>query len=247
MMTFISKKLPNFIALALFAILLFIAIHLFPVPVLTMPVNDAAGISFALLTDSAGSPFFLIAAALLCLAPVFMRLPKKTITKVWIQFGILLVLSFVTKTVLKHETAIPRPYTYELQALHLVDSPAAFYALDSAAKDNIVKQAGTYVSPWRLRSWEGETNYSFPSGHTIFAAICVLFWGGFFLSHRKYFLAGALIIWATGVGISRLWLGMHFPSDVMGSILSAAILYFLIPEWDENAKKQKPQKSQKKR
>ena len=239
MMTFISKKLPNFFALGLFAILLFIAIHIVPVSALTTPVSDAAGISFALLTDSAGSPFFLITAALLCLTPVFMRLPKKTITKVWIQFGILLVLSFVTKTVLKHETAIPRPYTYELQRLHLVDSPAAFYALDSAAKDNVVKEAGVYVSPWRLRSWEGETNYSFPSGHTIFAAICVLFWGGFFIRRGKYLLAGGLIIWATGVGISRLWLGMHFPSDVMGSILSAAILYFFIPEWDENAKKNK--------
>ena len=136
------------------------------------------------------------------------------------------MLSFVTKTVLKHETAIPRPYTYELQRLHLVDSPAAFYALDSAAKDNVVKEAGVYVSPWRLRSWEGETN-------------CVLFWGGFFIRRGKYLLAGGLIIWATGVGISRLWLGMHFPSDVMGSILSAAILYFFIPEWDENAKKNK--------
>ena len=239
MMTFISKKLPNFFALGLFAILLFIAIHIVPVSALTTPVSNAAGISFALLTGSAGSPFFLITAALLCLTPVFMRLPKKTITKVWIQFGILLVLSFVTKTVLKHETAIPRPYTYELQRLHLVDSPAAFYALDSAAKDNVVKEAGVYVSPWRLRSWEGETNYSFPSGHTIFAAICVLFWGGFFIRRGKYLFAGGLIIWATGVGISRLWLGMHFPADVMGSILAAAILYFFIPEWDENAKKNK--------
>ncbi|MCD9515092.1 phosphatase PAP2 family protein [Photobacterium carnosum] len=237
MMTFISKKLPNFIALGLFAILLFIAIHIFPVPVLTTPVSSAAGITFALLTDSAGSPFFLITSALLCLTPVFMRLPKKTITKVWIQFGILLVLSFVTKTVLKHETAIPRPYTYELQHLHLVDSPTAFYALDSAAKDNVVKEASAYVSPWRLRSWEGETNYSFPSGHTIFAAICVLFWGGFFIRQGKYLIAGGLIIWAIGVGISRLWLGMHFPSDVMGSILSAAVLYFFVPEWNENTKK----------
>ncbi|MCD9545639.1 phosphatase PAP2 family protein [Photobacterium carnosum] len=237
MMTFISKKLPNFIALGLFAILLFIAIHIFPVPVLTTPVSSAAGITFALLTDSAGSPFFLITSALLCLTPVFMRLPKKTITKVWIQFGILLVLSFVTKTVLKHETAIPRPYTYELQHLHLVDSPTAFYALDSAAKDNVVKEASAYVSPWRLRSWEGETNYSFPSGHTIFAAICVLFWGGFFIRQGKYLIASGLIIWATGVGISRLWLGMHFPSDVMGSILSAAVLYFFVPEWNENTKK----------
>ncbi|MCD9498682.1 phosphatase PAP2 family protein [Photobacterium carnosum] len=237
MMTFISKKLPNFIALGLFAILLFIAIHIFPVPVLTTPVSSAAGITFALLTDSAGSPFFLITSALLCLTPVFMRLPKKTITKVWIQFGILLVLSFVTKTVLKHETAIPRPYTYELQHLHLVDSPTTFYALDSAAKDNVVKEASAYVSPWRLRSWEGETNYSFPSGHTIFAAICVLFWGGFFIRQGKYLIAGGLIIWATGVGISRLWLGMHFPSDVMGSILSAAVLYFFVPEWNENTKK----------
>lgn len=246
-MNFISRKLTNFIALAIFALLLFIAISIFPVPLLTSPVSDTAGRSFALLTDSAGSPFFLITTSLLCLAPVFMRLPKKTIIKVWIQFGILLVLSFATKTILKHETAVARPYTYELQRLHLVESPAAFYALDSDAKDKVVAEAGKSVSPWRLRSWEGETNYSFPSGHTIFAAICVLFWGGFFMRHRKYVLAGGLIVWAVGVGISRLWLGMHWPSDVMGSILSAAVLYFFVPEWNENAKPKKAKQKTKKR
>ncbi|WP_318438225.1 phosphatase PAP2 family protein [Photobacterium leiognathi] len=231
MLSFISQKLTNYLALALFALALFIAISIFPVPLLSDPISDAAGLSFTLLTDTAGKPFFLITTTLLCLLPVFFRLPKKQIIKLWIQFAILLVLSFGAKTFLKHETAIPRPYTYELQRLNLIPSPQDFYQLDKVEKDNVVKKASAYISTWRIRHWEGETNYSFPSGHTIFAAICILFWGGFLLHTRHYILAGGLIAWAVGVGISRLWLGMHFPTDVMGSILSAAVLYLFIPEW----------------
>lgn len=231
MMFFISQKLVNYLALAFFALALFIAISIFPVPLLSDPINNAAGLSFSLLTDTAGKPFFLITTVLLCLLPVFFRLPKKQIIKLWIQFAILLVLSFGAKTILKHETAIPRPYTYELQRLNLISSPENFYQLNKSEKENVVKKASSNISQWRIRSWEGETNYSFPSGHTIFAAICVLFWGGFLLRTRHYFLAGGLLAWAVGVGISRLWLGMHFPSDVMGSILSAAVLYLFVPEW----------------
>ena len=237
MMFFISQKLVNYLALAFFALALFIAISIFPVPLLSAPINDAAGLSFSLLTDTAGNPFFLITTVLLCLLPVLFRLPKKQIIKLWIQFAILLVLSFGAKTVLKHETAIPRPYTYELQRLNLIPSPENFYQLNKSEKDNVVKRASAYVSQWRIRSWEGETNYSFPSGHTIFAAICVLFWGGFLLRTRHYLLAGGLMTWAVGVGISRLWLGMHFPADVMGSILSAAVLYLFVPEWQIDSEK----------
>ncbi|PSV34719.1 phosphatase PAP2 family protein [Photobacterium sp. GB-210] len=237
MMSFISQKLVNYLALAFFALALFIAISIFPVPLLSDPINNAAGLSFSLLTDTAGKPFFLITTVLLCLLPVFFRLPKKQIIKLWIQFAILLVLSFGAKTILKHETAIPRPYTYELQRLNLVTSPENFYQLNKSERKNVVKKASTYISKWRIRSWEAETNYSFPSGHTIFAAICVLFWGGFLLRTRHYLLAGGLVIWAVGVGISRLWLGMHFPSDVMGSILSAAVLYLFIPEWRVDSEK----------
>lgn len=149
----------------------------------------------------------------------------------------MLVLSFGAKTILKHETAIPRPYTYELQRLNLIPTPENFYQLNKSEKENVVKKASAYISQWRIRSWEGETNYSFPSGHTIFAAICILFWGGFLLRTRHYLLAGGLVVWAVGVGISRLWLGMHFPSDVMGSILSAAVLYLFIPEWRVDSEK----------
>ncbi|GAL03518.1 phosphatidylglycerophosphatase B [Photobacterium aphoticum] len=89
----------------------------------------------------------------------------------------MLVLSFAAKSGLKHLTEVPRPYTYELEALGIVSSPEDFYQLDEKGKDHAVMEARQHVSEWRIQHWLGETNYSLPSGHTIFVAVCVVFWG----------------------------------------------------------------------
>ncbi|MGF1760465.1 phosphatase PAP2 family protein [Photobacterium sagamiensis] len=237
--SFISKKIPGVIALSLFAVLMAGVLVFFPQPAFTTEVNDLTGLLFTLLTDSAGNPYFLITTGLLCLIPLFLKYPKGKLIRLWIQFGILLALSFVAKTGLKHITEIPRPYSYELQSLGLVDSVQNFYQLDDTNKEAVVEQAADNVSHWRIRHWQGETNYSMPSGHTIFAAVCVVFWGGFFLRRKQLLPAFIIILWATGVGTSRIWLGMHWPSDLLVSITCAGILYCLIPEWEINGKEDK--------
>ncbi|WP_245907241.1 phosphatase PAP2 family protein [Photobacterium sanctipauli] len=198
---------------------------------LTESASMPTGLLFSVLSFSAGNPGFLVTVALLCLTPIVLKLPRQQIIKLGVQFAILLVLSFVAKTAMKHITEVPRPYTYQLQALDIVKSPEAFYQLNSAQKDVAVSQAQQFVSPWRISHWQGETNYSLPSGHTIFAAICVTFWGGFFIRRRQLIPAGMILLWATGVGISRIWLGMHWPTDLIASLCSAAVLYLFVPEW----------------
>ena len=230
--SFITKKIPGLALLVVFAVLMTIVINIIQITTLTGEVNDTVGLLNSILTDSAGSPFFLITTALLCAAPIFMKLPKQQILKLWLQFAILLVLSFVAKTGLKYLTEIPRPYTYQLQQLALVDSVEQFYQLDNGSKDHLVELAKENVSQWRTRHWQGETNYSMPSGHTIFAAICVVFWGGFFFVRKKILPVLMLITWAVAVGTSRLWIGMHWPADLLASIVCAGFLYCLVPEWN---------------
>jgi undecaprenyl-diphosphatase len=75
------------------------------------------------------------------------------------------------------------------------------------------------------------SDYSFPSGHTLTA---VVFYGGLALVIWSIFgrraglaAVGAAAIIVVAVGISRIYLGYHFVTDVLGAIL-AGIAWLLI-------------------
>ena len=57
-----------------------------------------------------------------------------------------------------------------------------------------------------------EKDSSFPSGHTsnAFAIATTLS-----LTNKKWYVIVPAYLWATGVGYSRLYLGQHYPSDVL--------------------------------
>ncbi|WP_211882870.1 phosphatase PAP2 family protein [Pseudarthrobacter albicanus] len=78
-------------------------------------------------------------------------------------------------------------------------------------------------------------NDSFPSGHTAFAAS--LAWALVLVLARTRTqrtitaLGGAVL--AAAVGLSRLYLGVHYPSDVIGSLLiSTAGILLWLPLWN---------------
>jgi undecaprenyl-diphosphatase len=60
--------------------------------------------------------------------------------------------------------------------------------------------------------------FSFPSGHsqTIFTVATVLMWAGIRAGKLNVWNGGAIAIIAIIVGISRIYCGAHFPSDVLG-------------------------------
>ncbi|UJF17457.1 phosphatase PAP2 family protein [Vibrio sp. SS-MA-C1-2] len=227
---FISKKITNYIALILFLIPLSLLLFFTEKPNLTVPSSETSGFIYHLFTNSAGSPFFLIPVSLLCFIPLLMRLTLKQCFTLWVRFAILLVLAFSAKVVLKATTEIPRPYTEALTQMHVVSSPAEFYQSSDEEKTMLIDNVKGQVNHWRVESWKDSMNYSFPSGHTIFVASCVLFWGGFLLSHRKFIPLIILMTWATGVGFSRYWLGMHWPADLLASIAFSAFLFLFVPE-----------------
>lgn len=68
---------------------------------------------------------------------------------------------------------------------------------------------------------ESDGYTSFPSGHASLSAALVTSWG---LSYPHWYVVGPGAVWALGVGLSRLHLGVHYPSDVIvGALLGIAI------------------------
>lgn len=203
---------------------------------LTSHVSDGTGILFTLLTDSAGSKGFLITLTLLVLS-LYRYKPTQSD---WMQklsmLGLLLVIGFASKTGLKLMTESPRPYTELLAAEQLIEHPEAFYQLETEQQASVIGEISEKVSEWRTRHWQGEKDYSFPSGHTIFVSICLAFFGGLFLQNKCYISAATLWVWAMGVAYSRLWLGMHRIEDLIGSVVFVAVVFTLLPAFQVTKK-----------
>jgi membrane-associated phospholipid phosphatase len=88
--------------------------------------------------------------------------------------------------------------------------------------------------PWLTMA----SGWSFPSGHTLNAAVLggLLAWlGGQHLQGRprvaSWVLAG---LWTGLVGLSRVYLGVHYPSDVLAS-LSVGGLCLVLAQWLRHA------------
>ncbi len=67
----------------------------------------------------------------------------------------------------------------------------------------------------------GDAHLSFPSGHASLSAALVTSWS---LSHPRWYVIGPGALWATGVALSRVHLGVHYPSDVLaGAVLGVGV------------------------
>ena len=95
----------------------------------------------------------------------------------------------------------------------------------SIASSAIIAE-GLKVVVNRQRPWEKyptevfpqseETGHSFPSGHTTLAFATAT---SLTLEYKKWYVAVPAYLWASSVGYSRLYLGMHYPSDVFAGAL----------------------------
>lgn len=104
--------------------------------------------------------------------------------------------------------------------------------------------AGVYYPLWQMMGQHMESDRSFPSGHTTaaFASMIPLF----ALGNKK--VSWLVLLFAFMMGISRIYLVVHFPSDVLGGIIVgtvagilAVIIVKKIPErWYEMEFVKKP-------
>ncbi|MHA6288213.1 phosphatase PAP2 family protein [Maricaulis sp. CAU 1757] len=78
----------------------------------------------------------------------------------------------------------------------------------------------------------GVENFSFPSGHATNTAVTifVLIWLGLSVlrGQARKIYAGALIAWLGLMGLSRMYLQAHWPSDVLAGYLLAALLFAVV-------------------
>lgn len=67
----------------------------------------------------------------------------------------------------------------------------------------------------------GDAYLSFPSGHAALSAALVTSWGA---SYPRWYVLGPGALWATAIALSRVHLGVHYPSDILvGSIVGTGV------------------------
>ena len=67
--------------------------------------------------------------------------------------------------------------------------------------------------------YQVENGQSFPSGHASLAFATAT---SLSLEYKKWYIVVPAYAWACGVGYSRLYLGEHYPSDVIGAAVTGA-------------------------
>lgn len=185
------------------------------------------------LTESGSAPYALITCVIFMLW--LMKLALKHYS--WLLVGAVCATSVIgtqaIKTVAKNAFAEPRPYV--VQVMGGEAQAEKFYELSRTERGVLLIQHYQNPEfPLVVEHRIGETGYSFPSGHTIFAVSWLLVFAGLLSGIRSQaviFAQAFAFIWAGLMLISRLRFGMHYPIDLFVSTLIAWAFHCILFVW----------------
>jgi membrane-associated phospholipid phosphatase len=107
-------------------------------------------------------------------------------------------------------------------ALYIAGSTAVSFLLNLGIK-GLVKRPRPFTTDIHLVPVYRPGEYSFPSGHTSssFSTVTALS-----RAYPKWYVIAPSFLWAASVGYSRMYLGVHYPSDVgAGAMLGAGTAF----------------------
>lgn len=183
------------------------------------------------ITETVTAPWGIVTSALLsgwflwCL-----RFRIKPAIALLVILGCVILVGQGVKSLIKEQVQEPRPFVVWLEAEHQIDN-RYFYSLPRPERSALVKQqleSQSLIPPWLNSHWQFETGFAFPSGHTVFAASWALLAVGLLWPRRHYKTVIILMLWAQGVMMSRLVLGMHWPRDLVAATLISGLLVAIV-------------------
>jgi len=139
--------------------------------------------------------------------------PLKIITESVTPISISAPLSMLIVSYLKHDK------TLQTKALS-VSAAFLLNGISTSALKLSIKRDRPYVSyPGEIVKHTSSGSYSFPSGHTssAFATATSLS-----IEFPKWYVIAPSYLWAGAMGYSRMYLGVHYPSDVfIGALIGS--------------------------
>ncbi|MCR4881797.1 MAG: phosphatase PAP2 family protein [bacterium] len=182
--------------------------------------------------------FFLIYTAIVCFCPAITQWDRNIIVYIQGQLNSLpaWIPLLTGSQIYAASIVIPlvTGFIFFFKELLLIDmvlffsAPLIAYILNSIIK-NLVQRPRP---PYELQLGVHLDNYSYVSNHTF---ISTTLWGLviFYLikycknNILKYIGVSISALWIVFIGLSRMWLGVHNPTDILGGYLLAGLLLFL--------------------
>lgn len=103
-------------------------------------------------------------------------------------------------------------------ALYIASSAVTTELFNMLVK-RLVKRPRPFVTNLRLEPVYRPSSYSFPSGHTSSAFSTAT---SLSRAYPKWYVIAPSMLWAASVGYSRMYLGVHYPTDVGAGMIQGA-------------------------